>query len=428
MEAKIKKFAVALLGVIASVNVFAQESSLYIEDFALEKDETKTLYIYLDNPVDVITSVQIDITFSGGITMASNKPKPLSRIPTEDGNYMPFGSWQNASTYRFGFFNVSQQEIIGTKGAILKFDVKTTDEYNGEQAYIKISNTRISGTDGRSIRLKEQTASATIPQNTTDLFDTKNEGTKVFVSELLKVITVINDKLGKKIAFATNGEDKWLKLVVPEGANIVEGATYTEGEIGGIMSDVATNPTLTLSNQNYAESTTQLSTEPESYDLLDGVELRPNEVISLTGFIFNDNGNYAISAGHGQQGTKRGTIISLNADYFTTPLNSLIEQQYKFTRVIVQKNSADDKAPSKVAVWPTTEDREKYADYTLYLVGDFEHSTIVTGVDDMNANKQVSSVRYYSISGAESNAPVDGINIVVTNYTDGTTSTTKLIK
>ncbi|MBQ0069811.1 MAG: hypothetical protein KBT09_08695, partial [Bacteroidales bacterium] len=282
MEAKIKKFAVALLGVIASVNVFAQESSLYIEDFALEKDETKTLYIYLDNPVDVITSVQIDITFSGGITMASNKPKPLSRIPTEDGNYMPFGSWQNASTYRFGFFNVSQQEIIGTKGAILKFDVKTTDEYNGEQAYIKISNTRISGTDGRSIRLKEQTASATIPQSTTDLFDTKNEGTKVFVSELLKVITVINDKLGKKIAFATNGEDKWLKLVVPENANIVEGATYTEGEIGGIMSDVATNPTLTLSNQNYAESTTQLSTEPESYDLLDGVELRPNEVISLT--------------------------------------------------------------------------------------------------------------------------------------------------
>ncbi|MBQ0069668.1 MAG: hypothetical protein KBT09_07955, partial [Bacteroidales bacterium] len=112
----------------------------------------------------------------------------------------------------------------------------------------------------------------------------------------------------------------------------------------------------------------------------------------------------------------------------TTPLNSLIEQQYKFTRVIVQKNQDDGKAPSKVVIWPTTEDRETYADYTLYLVGDFEHSTIVTGVDDMNVNKQVSSVRYYTISGAESNAPVDGINIVVTNYTDGTTSTTKLIK
>lgn len=96
MEATIKKFAAALLAVIAGVNAFAQQSSLYIEDFALEKGETKTLYIYLNNPAYVITSAQIDITFSGGITMSSTKPKPVDRIPTED--YASTGKWVDSST------------------------------------------------------------------------------------------------------------------------------------------------------------------------------------------------------------------------------------------------------------------------------------------------------------------------------------------
>lgn len=51
-----------------------------------------------------------------------------------------------------------------------------------------------------------------------------------------------------------------------------------------------------------------------------------------------------------------------------------------------------------------------------------------SGIDDMTADRQVASVRYVNVAGQESNEPFDGMNIVVTTYTDGTTSTAKVIK
>lgn len=54
--------------------------------------------------------------------------------------------------------------------------------------------------------------------------------------------------------------------------------------------------------------------------------------------------------------------------------------------------------------------------------------TLSTGVDDLTAAKTVSSVRYYNVSGQESAEPFQGVNIVVTNYTDGSHTTTKIVK
>lgn len=44
------------------------------------------------------------------------------------------------------------------------------------------------------------------------------------------------------------------------------------------------------------------------------------------------------------------------------------------------------------------------------------------------ATKTISSVKYYNIAGMESNNPFDGVNIQVTTYNDGTTTTCKVIK
>ena len=51
-----------------------------------------------------------------------------------------------------------------------------------------------------------------------------------------------------------------------------------------------------------------------------------------------------------------------------------------------------------------------------------------TGVDNITANKQIADVRYINVAGQQSEAPFDGVNIVVTTYTDGTTSTAKIIR
>ncbi len=51
-----------------------------------------------------------------------------------------------------------------------------------------------------------------------------------------------------------------------------------------------------------------------------------------------------------------------------------------------------------------------------------------SGIEQVTADKQVAAIRYINVAGQESDAPFDGVNIVVTTYTDGSVSTVKVIK
>ncbi len=53
---------------------------------------------------------------------------------------------------------------------------------------------------------------------------------------------------------------------------------------------------------------------------------------------------------------------------------------------------------------------------------------IITGVTDVKGEKQVAGVKYYNLAGMESDRPFNGVNIVVTRYTDGSISTSKVLK
>lgn len=52
----------------------------------------------------------------------------------------------------------------------------------------------------------------------------------------------------------------------------------------------------------------------------------------------------------------------------------------------------------------------------------------ITGVDDVNTAKAVASVRYYNVAGMQVSGLAEGVNFVVTTYTDGTTHTAKVVK
>lgn len=82
--------------------------------------------------------------------------------------------------------------------------------------------------------------------------------------------------------------------------------------------------------------------------------------------------------------------------------------------------------------------KEGYKDVNLEGV-DFEGGNVVldeavvmepdqvTGVDSIGG-KAVAGVKYYNVAGQASNKAFDGVNIVVTTYTDGTTRTVKVVK
>lgn len=51
-----------------------------------------------------------------------------------------------------------------------------------------------------------------------------------------------------------------------------------------------------------------------------------------------------------------------------------------------------------------------------------------TGVDQITSDKEIASIRYINVAGQESETPFDGMNIVITTYVDGTTSTVKVLR
>ena len=55
-------------------------------------------------------------------------------------------------------------------------------------------------------------------------------------------------------------------------------------------------------------------------------------------------------------------------------------------------------------------------------------NAVVTAVNEVADAKTVASVRYYNMMGVESTMPFSGVNIVVTRYTDGSTSTFKVVR
>ncbi len=63
-------------------------------------------------------------------------------------------------------------------------------------------------------------------------------------------------------------------------------------------------------------------------------------------------------------------------------------------------------------------------DYTLKTTND----EFYTAIPSVIVDRQVTSVTYYNMMGQQASKPFDGVNIVVTRYNDGTTSTTKVLK
>ena len=53
--------------------------------------------------------------------------------------------------------------------------------------------------------------------------------------------------------------------------------------------------------------------------------------------------------------------------------------------------------------------------------------TKISSVEDLNAKPAVTGVTYYNVAGMQSSTPFAGVNLVVTRYADGTTTTAKLV-
>ncbi len=95
--------------------------------------------------------------------------------------------------------------------------------------------------------------------------------------------------------------------------------------------------------------------------------------------------------------------------------------------LVVSRIDGSSRAPRRA---DGTETKNSYIAYPLRLVQTTSvgEGGVITGVTAIGGSRTVAGVDYYNLAGQRSTRPWQGVNIVVTRYTDGTSSTNKQIK
>ena len=157
---------------------------------------------------------------------------------------------------------------------------------------------------------------------------------------------------------------------------------------------------------------------------------KANEYANVVWAVYNSNdGAFYLPSNNGSINVQ-GFKAAFNVDY---SLNSVDNptltdgEVYSFEALVkeVAVPTTDAKsAPRKTAYDSTVAPSTKFVVYPL----DLDAKKVATGVNDVNSAKEVKGVRYFNMMGVESVQPFDGVNSMVTTYTDGTSSAAKVLR
>lgn len=235
------------------------------------------------------------------------------------------------------------------------------------------------------------------------------EGISGVVEDELFVAATHEDKV-----YVTNGTD-WVRLNGVFNANDLEPGycvdltqTITDG-FGG----KGTSPTITINGWvTYYSDSPQIPTINE-YTLAGDIDPTPKpcQVVKFTGWYHNRDGQSVLCA----YGNDTGPSIDLsNAE-------DLAEgTKYTIKAAVEYKEPLAAGAPRRIKASDT--------DLLDNLVANVLSADIFTGVVSNISDVDVMNVKYSNLAGQVSDKPFNGVNIVVTTYSDGSTRTTKIVK
>ena len=198
---------------------------------------------------------------------------------------------------------------------------------------------------------------------------------------------------------------------------VIESAT-----VKGLLQDRMTNPRLMLNSVPVAIDDAELPTlSLFKYDLSnDYVTAMGNEVGRADGYFFYKDGLPCLCS---EQDT---VVIKLNYDY-APALESEMAQKPGFNYGLLGVFTLDEAWEENSAQGPMRRihatDENYYTNYTFHPLAILSCASI----DETLAGEQVVDVKYVSPTGVVSPVPQDGVNIVVTTRSDGSTTTFKRI-
>ncbi len=273
--------------------------------------------------------------------------------------------------------------------------------------------------------------------------------------------TAFSDINGNSFAWNQYDQSNWVKLILKQGLaynsseydnlnNMI--SNYRVSNIKGKLTDKL-NPTIELSvtpsytpvnaegryvfNKYIPANFTGTQVSPVNGKAYFFLKPKPCEIATLTwavwdgtGFVIpgNYNPNNPNSSNGINSAQLTGEVNGINNnsdDSFNISYNRNISfevgKDYHEFRVAITKNETQsNKAPKNRA---SRSGRE----YTVNAIDLDLSNPIVTSVADVTVERQVADVEYVNLAGQRSAKPWQGVNIVVTRYTDGTTRSTKAI-
>ncbi len=159
-----------------------------------------------------------------------------------------------------------------------------------------------------------------------------------------------------------------------------------------------------------------------------------NELAQVVYAVYEGDGVFGFpSEEAGNSNNFKGTINNINFAYnSTTPEDLVVGMGYQFKAVVKYEYYDDtpNAAPGRKRDVRTNSTVSRNSKgFTIYPLDlDINDNRIVTGIDGVSEAREVASVKYYNLQGVEYSTMQPGMNIVVTTYSDGTRSTSKVVR
>ncbi|MBO4871547.1 MAG: starch-binding protein [Muribaculaceae bacterium] len=239
-------------------------------------------------------------------------------------------------------------------------------------------------------------------------------------------------------------QSNWVKVLLPQGAELDVNKNYighpVKGQtMVGRITDKK-NLTLQLSARPVSDFKASSSYIPNVYIPANFVEQseyffvtpKSNEYCHVVWACYRgqENGKYVFTVPAKETGVnsadlKGALAVSLD-DYEGATPSFTYGNMYELEGIIKDVSTSGSGAPRRIN--PGNE--APSTTLSLSLTNASGQGGVLTAVEDVTdvVSREVADVKYVNMAGMVSNRPFDGVNIVVTRYTDGSTSTTKILK
>ncbi len=323
-------------------------------------------------------------------------------------------NWANANDrYDAGKLKVTvngQDSTFTLKDEYEKFDLPLTGANN-------VTTLTFDATNRIYLKVVDLDGTPVVPTDLADILAGEDDAS-YNVTEELAVLNVF-DKVGYATINVAGNKDFIALDFSDTDMTPAEGTVY--GNISGTLSAVKTNPVLKVTAAEVTNAT--VVAEPMTVDLTQVFYVPGNAFVTVAGYV-DANGKlraYNTLETHG------GQSIDLDRSLLTQNLALVEGKKYIFNGVMTLKEAWTEStgAPRRVA----SGDLEgRYYDNYTFTATAVEEAPVITGVDNIAAGKEVKTVRYFDVAGRASAQPVQGVNIVVVEYQDGTQSVNKVVR